>query len=481
MHSSPQAVAKASLPGRDLVVVLPGIMGSSLEDRDGHELWGLGAGGILTAIRTLGRSIRSLTLSPDVGDGPAEDGVRPRSLLGGLHVIPGLWSPIQGYSALVRFLAEKRFGLFEETPDRPGNLILFPYDWRLSNRYNAELLKKRVETALPRWQESHPERKDARVIFVTHSMGGLIARWYIEQGGGVEVVRSLITLGTPHRGAVKALAQLVNGIGKGFGPLRIDLTSFARSLPSSYELLPEYACIETSAGEQKKTTEVTIPHLDPARIRAGMEFYERLNAGSLDYDLIPVIGIGQPTLAAGSLNGERIEASNSFAGREVGGDGTVVRFSAHPFQMKAGNPVIRGVGDGHGALTGNEGVLDQLDWLLTVEEVVYRAAAPERSQREVIGLDVADLHLAGEPVEVKVHAMPQVLEIVAVDERLRQASSELVQFGDDVDEDDRAIGKASIQGLPPGAYTLIARAPGDPGNLRVPPAHALILVYEVPA
>ena len=115
---------------------------------------------------------------------------------------------------------------------------MFAYDWRLSNRWTAELLKERVESALTRWRESAPERSDAKVVFVCHSMGGLVARWYLDVLGGAEIARALVTLGTPHRGALKALEQLVNGVRKGPGPLKVDLTGFARSLPSSYELLP---------------------------------------------------------------------------------------------------------------------------------------------------------------------------------------------------------------------------------------------------
>src|SRR5262249_1730718 len=43
-------------------------------------------------------------------------------------------------------------------------------------------------------------------------MGGLVARWYLEHRGGAAITRKLSTLGTPYRGAAKALEQLVNGV-----------------------------------------------------------------------------------------------------------------------------------------------------------------------------------------------------------------------------------------------------------------------------
>lgn len=48
-----------------------------------------------------------------------------------------------------------------------------------------------------------------QVDIVAHSMGGLAARYYIQELGGSKKVRRLITLGTPHRGALRA------GIGVG--------------------------------------------------------------------------------------------------------------------------------------------------------------------------------------------------------------------------------------------------------------------------
>ena len=43
------------------------------------------------------------------------------------------------------------------------------------------------------------------MIVVAHSMGGLVARYWMGPLGGWRVCRALITLGTPHRGAPKAL------------------------------------------------------------------------------------------------------------------------------------------------------------------------------------------------------------------------------------------------------------------------------------
>ena len=77
------------------------------------------------------------------------------------------------------------------TRPRAGNLLPVAYDWRLSCRYNARRLGTIIEPALQRWRDQGGQYADAQVVFVCHSMGGLIARWYIEQCGGAEITRKL--------------------------------------------------------------------------------------------------------------------------------------------------------------------------------------------------------------------------------------------------------------------------------------------------
>lgn len=68
----------------------------------------------------------------------------------------------------------------------PGTSIDSP------QRY-AEKVKRKVEFILE-------DEKFEEVDIISHSMGGLDARWYIEELNGFENVNKLITLGTPHSG-----------------------------------------------------------------------------------------------------------------------------------------------------------------------------------------------------------------------------------------------------------------------------------------
>ena len=96
--------------------------------------------------------------------------------------------PIFGtYDNLVATL--KRNGYMEGV-----DLFLFPYDWLASNVDTAKLLKTKIE-------EIQAKEHWPKVDAVAHSMGGLVAREYIEMLGGANNIDQFITLGTPHNGA----------------------------------------------------------------------------------------------------------------------------------------------------------------------------------------------------------------------------------------------------------------------------------------
>lgn len=199
------------MPPTDVVVVLPGILGSTLR-QDGHLVWAPSAGSALRAIATFGASVKRLQLPAGIGDEHPDDGVEPAGLMPDLHVLPGIWAPVKGYDPLLarlRSLGYRAPGTDPGSP--PGNLLSVAYDWRLSCRHNGQRLATIIGPALERCRAQGGPYTDAQVVFVCHSMGGLVARWYIEKCGGAEVTRKLITLGTPYRGAARALAQLING------------------------------------------------------------------------------------------------------------------------------------------------------------------------------------------------------------------------------------------------------------------------------
>ena len=381
----------------DVVIVVPGIMGSALADREGRPVWSVGTSGLVRAVRTLGRSLRRLELPPGIGDDHPDDGIVPTGLLGSLHVVPGLWSPVTGYDRLLEFLRSHRFHLIEPHPSEPGripNLLEFPYDWRLSNRYNGRRLAKVAAQALDQWR-SQPGMEEAKLILVCHSMGGLVARWFVEQEGGAELTRALIAIGTPHRGAPSALKTLVNGIEAGIGPLRLSLTDFARSLPSLYQLLPQYNCLVTGEGRTDLIS-AGAPGLDATRLEDAARFHAAIaGEGELPYDLIKVVGIRQPTLTTARMARNQVMASNEIDGHNQGGDGTVPRLSAEP-EAGRGKEVRETAGQ-HGELQASQYLFDQVDGIITRQEVIWQAGGAEP-----FGVEMADVFSTAEEVGLRV-------------------------------------------------------------------------------
>jgi pimeloyl-ACP methyl ester carboxylesterase len=453
-----------------LVVFVPGFLGSTLR-KDGDLVWAPSGGAVLRAVRTFGASIRGLRLPDGVGDEDPGDGVEPVAVMPDLHVLPGIWTAHLGYGRLLDWL-RSTFGLSLVTADGPpGNLLPVPYDWRLSNRYNGRRLKTLVEPALERWRGQSGRQAAAKVVFVCHSMGGLVARWYVQREGGAEVTRKLVTLGTPHRGAMSVLEQLVNGVRKGPCPFRVDLTEFVRSLPAAYQLLPEYACLSTAAG-LVKTTEITLPELSTDLVRDGMRFHDQLDdranpSWGAAFDLHPIQGQKQRTATTGRLAGGRVVPAHTIGGADEGGDATVPALSAVPGGARPSSPIVRHVTERHGALPGNRSVLDELEGILTVADVIHRAPTDVP-----IDVRVAEVLDPGEPLAVEA-AFPdggaEPLEARLVDEAGQEVDREwLTRSGEGV--------AAVFAPVPPGVCQVHVRGYGS-ARARVTPVTAMVLVW----
>ncbi|MBC2874780.1 MULTISPECIES: esterase/lipase family protein [Streptomyces] len=81
---------------------------------------------------------------------------------------------------------------------------LLRHGWGHVASLNHSLLTRDIRTAataLSRYVEEFRARTGAeRIDVVGHSLGGLVARYYVQRLGGDALVRRLVTLGTPHGG-----------------------------------------------------------------------------------------------------------------------------------------------------------------------------------------------------------------------------------------------------------------------------------------
>lgn len=122
-------------------------------------------------------------------------------------------------------------------------LFGFPYDWRLDNRTNGELLLQLVQQVA---------QKDSPVQIVAHSMGGLVVKDMLVTHPEIEgSIDRILTLGTPYLGAPKASVLVLTGmgfIGNDYDYLiRKDIGKLSVNAPAAYQLAPSALYNERSS------------------------------------------------------------------------------------------------------------------------------------------------------------------------------------------------------------------------------------------
>ncbi|MDP9388510.1 MAG: hypothetical protein M3Q48_11525 [Actinomycetota bacterium] len=456
-------------PVDDIVVLLPGILGSVLQ-QDGKDVWAISPGAAWRGLVTLGGSVKDLRLEHDDPEKlDLGDGVRATRLMPDLHLLPGFWK-IDGYGKVKRRLFEQ-FELVEGL-----NWFEFPYDWRRDNRVAAHRLAEQA----PVWLEAYrklPGKQDAKFVLLGHSMGGLVARYFLEALGGWEMSRALVTFGTPYRGSLNALDYLVHGFTKGVGPFKLDLSELLRSLTSVHQLLPVYPCIDDGSGTMKKITEVTgLPDgVDQTKVAAAAAFHGEIAAavdkagGYGRYQISPVVGIFQPTRQSATLRDGRVEILNLLDGRDLGGDGTVPRVSATPIELSTEAREVYAT-ESHASLQNFDPVLVQVSGLLTWEPLALYRGSPADGFR----LEVDDVLPPGEPLEVTLATAGPVLN-VAVESENVDTGARLGSTGR-LGSDGRAT--VTLPPLTPGVYRISGR---DADGVGLKPVHDLVVVADEPS
>ena len=386
----------------DVIVLLPGIMGSELARGD-KTLWGFKAGTIGSALFSRGATIsKELMLHDDPSDPDVNaDGITATRLMPDLHLMPGIWK-IDGYGK-VAFAIRRDFAVTNGV-----NFFEFAYDWRRDNRVNA----KRLARAAHGWLAGYRARTNpkAKLILVAHSMGGLVSRYFLEVLDGWKDTRALITFGTPHRGSLNAVDGLANGVSKGpFGFL--DLSALTRSFTSMYQLLPTYECFDDGDGVLRRVAELTdIPNIDVTRALDALRFHDEIRDAvtvhesqaaylQAPYRLHPIVGIGQDTFQSAVKTSSGAEMLTTHKGRPLKGDGTVPRPSASPLDETRQDRETYAATQ-HGSLQNDDGMLLQLLGLitgLTIDLGEFRDAGDR-----ALALEVEDLYLDDEPVLVRV-------------------------------------------------------------------------------
>ncbi len=219
------------------VILIHGIFGARLSDRvSGKEVWpGSIPSLVFSDYKELALEIDPLTLEPLPS-----------------HLQPsGLTDRVAGkdyYGNIIRVLEDAGGYRRAEPGQRVENqqrvYYLFIYDWRQDNVVTVGKLADLIE----RIQQDHND-PELKVDLVGHSMGGLIARYYLRYGrhdvlndnefpvnqSGARNVRRAVLLGTPNLGSVGSLHAFMRGYKVVFN--RIPPEALATA-PSLYQLFP---------------------------------------------------------------------------------------------------------------------------------------------------------------------------------------------------------------------------------------------------
>ncbi|MGW4053423.1 esterase/lipase family protein [Streptomyces sp. NPDC004779] len=362
----------------------------------------------------------------------------PTGLVHSATLVPGLLT-LPGYEKVTARLAALPGAVPDVCrPDRPrlpgANVLLFPYDFRRGVAHAALRLRDEIDARL---QGLSGSERAGRVIVVGHSMGGLVARYWLGPLGGAPDCRALITLGTPHRGAPKALNILVNGLR--FGPLNFgDTAEVLRGWQGVADLLPRYPMIlDTTTGRPLYPYELASsppcrPGPPPAPVPglgladAAWTMHQDIAAGWAPLgaegehprpEVVARIGFGHATASGAVWDGTELKVDDVHpywlpapGWEEDRGDTTVPAVSALPLELSDHNPQGLRVAQRHGPMGEAKFITDLVE---AYERYGSTAAVQGTERPDALGLDLPDAHAVSTPLRVTVRLPDRARERVA--------------------------------------------------------------------
>jgi pimeloyl-ACP methyl ester carboxylesterase len=213
-------------------VLVPGILGSRLVRPDGGEAW-------LNLANAFGHHDLRLPLRLPLDE--SRDLLRPSGLLGVNTALPRVFG-FSEYADLVHLLEGAGFRPTSRG-DGPSYHV-FAYDWRRDLVESARVLGETLDALAEVMGDPQ-----ARFNVIGHSMGGLVARYYLRFGGaepteglpvtwaGARRVRSLALVATPNGGSIPALGAVLAGERVGLSYTTLAAPVIAR-MPAIYQLFP---------------------------------------------------------------------------------------------------------------------------------------------------------------------------------------------------------------------------------------------------
>lgn len=352
-------------PPNNVIVFVPGYMGSNLKDaQTGEVVWlDLSPQNLVTGniLKMLDRLRYPSELVPD-------------GLYEGVIIAPPL---VQRHPhTRFRELLQRMGYVTDKTrPETERTYFEFVYDWRQDNRISAQELGAFVDGI----RASHP---GYQVWLIAHSLGGLVTRWYVEKEGGDKTIARQFLLGAPWDGTPKALRIAFAGIDFVMKPV-LDVIEFAKrtremsmTFPSLYQLIPvTNPFLRDPNNQDVRVFDGSVWLANTSRDRltnylADGERFTRELGSSNSVPTVCIFGQNKQTVTSGTLyagangNWDSIDWITT-----LGGDGTIPERSAFYQDVEHHYPV--------NALHGELCVHDQVLAILNYE-LMGRYVGPSR-------------------------------------------------------------------------------------------------------
>jgi pimeloyl-ACP methyl ester carboxylesterase len=382
---------QADDPGRNPLIIVPGILGSKLKDLDSNTVvWGAFGPGSVNPRNTEGAQLIALPMGVGVPLADLRDRVEPDGVLDQVKVrFAGMDLRLKAYFYMLSTFgaAYRDSGLGEsgavDYGDKHYTCFQFAYDWRRDIVESARLLHTFIVNQRAYVQAATEERYgiknlDVKFDIIAHSMGGLVVRYYLRYGSadlpadgslppltweGARYIENVVMVGTPNAGSVDTVTLLLEG--EKFAPMFGKYEpAILGTMPAVYQLLPRSrhgTVINASAEEliedihdpalwermgwgladprQDAVLQMLLPDVqDPAvRRRIALDHQGKALqrakhvAAALDIGASPPAGLSLYLIAGDAVPTEAVVAVDKGTTKVVKnapGDGTVLRSSA---------------------------------------------------------------------------------------------------------------------------------------------------------